>query len=98
MLPRSEVQQPPSRDLFLETCPEAADRYREIPIRLLRFDGVVDSLGHDPAVFYDKRVGSVAHTGILGLCDPDFTTSSGRDSDTQTQHGRDWVGPDELVP
>src|SRR5215469_16085442 len=34
---------------------------------LSRFHGVVNGLGHDPAIFDDERVGAVAHTRMLGF-------------------------------
>lgn len=34
---------------------------------LLRFHGVVDGLGYNPAIFDDERVGPVAHTRMLSL-------------------------------
>jgi hypothetical protein len=32
--------------------------------------GVMDRLGHDPAILNQKRVSAVAHTGMLGLRRP----------------------------
>ena len=37
---------------------------------LLRFHGVVDGLGYNPAIFDDERVGPVAHTRMLSLGRP----------------------------
>src|SRR5512146_776985 len=34
---------------------------------LFRFHGVVDGLGHNPAIFDEKRVGAVAHTRMLSF-------------------------------